>query len=272
MNKIYYEITKMLENLPIAIYHHYKTPYQLVKAHWHRSLELTLNLEGKVDFYNGSHHKTICENQVSITNSEEIHYSIPHYDCFENKIVGITLQINYSFLKRIIPDFDHIYFIINQPDIEAKIALCIKNISNLSNSSNDDRYIKMYQQLLEIIDLLYHNCTTEKTNYEPKKMKEVLHYIHQHYHQNILLYQVANYFGYNREYFARLFKQEVGLSFKQYLTRYRLYQSSLLLKETDKSILDIAYELGFSSENQFILNFKKYYGITPGKFRKSLFK
>ena len=51
MQKIYYEITKTMNNLPISIYPHKKSPCQICTAHWHRSLELSIVFEGKVIFF-----------------------------------------------------------------------------------------------------------------------------------------------------------------------------------------------------------------------------
>lgn len=52
MQKIYYEITKTMNNLPISIYPHKKSQCQICTAHWHRSLELSIVFEGKVIFFN----------------------------------------------------------------------------------------------------------------------------------------------------------------------------------------------------------------------------
>ena len=272
MEKIYYEITNTKGNIPIAIFYHYKAPIQSVKAHWHRALELTLNLEGTVDFYNGNQFETLHENEVSISNSGEIHYSIPHFDCYEDKIVGITLQINYDFLKSLIPDLEETYFKINNPNIQTSITNNILQICKLYDSNNNNKYIKIFLQLLTIIDLLYENCRTKYKNKATKKTKEILNYIHLNYNHDIHLYQVADYFGYSREYFSRMFKQEIGLSFKQYLDNYRIDKSIQLLINSNQTILEIAYATGFTNENQFIQTFKKYYHLTPGNFRKLLFE
>lgn len=85
------------------------------------------------------------------------------------------------------------------------------------------------------------------------------------------MYEVAQYFGFSREYFSRFFKQEIGISFKSYLTYFRLNKSLNLLKNKELTILEISSEVGFSSEIQFINSFKKYYHMTPGEYRKSQF-
>ena len=50
MQKIYYEITKTMNNLPISICPHKKSPCKICTGHWHRSLELSIVVEGKVIF------------------------------------------------------------------------------------------------------------------------------------------------------------------------------------------------------------------------------
>lgn len=114
MQKIYYEITKTMNNLPISIYPHKKSPCQICTAHWHRSLELSIVFEGEVFFFNDGMKRIRYKNAVNISNCEEVHYSIPQYKEFDEKIVGYTMHINYGFLKKMIPDIKNIYFNIDE--------------------------------------------------------------------------------------------------------------------------------------------------------------
>lgn len=109
MGAAYYEITKTMHNLPLSIYLHKKSPFQKVEAHWHRALEISIVFDGKVDFYNGRFHEVVEKNGVSLANCKEIHFSIPHFDYSEDKIVGYTMQINYLFLESLIPNIEEIF-------------------------------------------------------------------------------------------------------------------------------------------------------------------
>ena len=268
----YYEITKIIHNIPINIHLHKKSPLPIIEAHWHRAIELSIVFEGEVDFYNGSHHRICKKNEVSLSNSEEIHYSIPHYDCYEDKYVGYTIQINYQFLKSLIPHIEKIYFDITNDNINKEISYYMLEIYHLFISQKEVKYIKIYAYILEIIAILYEKCQNKRDILSTKKTKDILNYIHLHYQEDILLYEVAQYFGFSREYFSRFFKKEIGISFKQYLILLRLNQSLNLLKNKDLTILDISSQIGFSSEIQFINSFKKYYHMTPGQYRKSQFQ
>jgi YesN/AraC family two-component response regulator len=70
-------------------------------------------------------------------------------------------------------------------------------------------------------------------------------------------------------YFSNLFREETGVNYLDYLTEYRLSQSKILLKETDWTIEHISKEIGYQDVKYYSQLFKKYYDITPGKYRKT---
>ena len=65
--------------------------------------------------------------------------------------------------------------------------------------------------------------------------------------------------------FSRYFSQSPNL----YLNQYRLNKSTLLLRETDMTITDIALSSGFGSASYYAEAFRKWAGMSPGEFRKS---
>lgn len=81
---------------------------------------------------------------------------------------------------------------------------------------------------------------------------------------------IAKSTNYTHEYVSRKFKYYIGKSLKQYVNQARLAQAALLLATSDFSVEDISYKSGFPSCNNFINAFKKEYGISPGKYRKSM--
>lgn len=81
---------------------------------------------------------------------------------------------------------------------------------------------------------------------------------------------IAKSTNYTHEYVSRKFKHYMGKSLKQYVNQARLAQAALLLATSDFSVEDISYKSGFPSCNNFIAAFKKEYGVSPGKYRKSM--
>ena len=69
-------------------------------------------------------------------------------------------------------------------------------------------------------------------------------------------------------YFSRLFKQETGVTFIEYLTSARMRQARILLANPDYSIKEVCVMSGYSDPNYFSRIFKKYEGITPSEYRE----
>ena len=72
----------------------------------------------------------------------------------------------------------------------------------------------------------------------------------------------------NKYYMAHSFAKYTGFSPIQYLNRRRLEAACQLLRDTDLSVSDIAGSTGFSSQSYFTQAFRKFYGITPVKYRQ----
>jgi len=76
--------------------------------------------------------------------------------------------------------------------------------------------------------------------------------------------------NYSDRQLARLMAEHTSGAFSpaRYLAGYRIHQSLTLLETTDLSLGEIAYQVGFSSNQQFRRNFKNFYGTNPSDFRK----
>lgn len=79
--------------------------------------------------------------------------------------------------------------------------------------------------------------------------------------------EVAKNAGFSIDYFNRIFLSHTGFTVTAYINYIRLKQAAYLLRTTDKSVLDIALEIGYDSHEGFTKAFKKKYGITPSEYR-----
>lgn len=90
-----------------------------------------------------------------------------------------------------------------------------------------------------------------------------IRYIHLHIYDGCRVAGVAAHVGLNAQYFAVLFKKEVGLSPSRYIAQKKLEEARYLLHQTHMSITEVAEALGYCSPSHFIRAFKKQYGETP---------
>ena len=75
--------------------------------------------------------------------------------------------------------------------------------------------------------------------------------------------------GLNETKLKFAFKMEFGVGIYQYVIQVRMEKAKSLLEGSDKSIKQIAYELGYRTSWAFILAFRKAYNLTPMKYRRS---
>lgn len=75
--------------------------------------------------------------------------------------------------------------------------------------------------------------------------------------------------GMSRSAFAVRFKELVGEAPLEYLTRWRIYQAAMLLREGDKPLVDIAHSIGYDAGGAFHKAFKRIMGATPGDYRRN---
>ena len=66
---------------------------------------------------------------------------------------------------------------------------------------------------------------------------------------------------------SRLFNECMQMNFASYLAGLRLEYASELLKTSQLSVEQVVQQTGFLQSGTFIRVFKKYYGVTPGKYR-----
>ena len=93
-------------------------------------------------------------------------------------------------------------------------------------------------------------------------------YIDSNFKEHLTLEKLAKIIHLNPEYFSRLFKSITGKNIFEYINYVRINNAGQLLINSDLSILETAYESGFSSISYFNRSFYKIYGCTPSRYRK----
>ena len=95
-------------------------------------------------------------------------------------------------------------------------------------------------------------------------------YVGKHFQFGINRKIVAGELGLNQDYLNALFHQFTGLSFTEYIVKVKLEKAKDILRDKSLSIAQVSKVCGFNSNTYFGRQFKKYYGMTPLVYRKSL--
>lgn len=110
-------------------------------------------------------------------------------------------------------------------------------------------------------------CSVRK---EGELRERIITYINENFtDQDMSLEKMASDFEMSYFHLSRLFNEYMQMNFAAYLTGVRLEYSRELLRTTSDSVEQVAIRSGFLQSNSFIRAFKKYYGVTPGKYRET---
>lgn len=116
-------------------------------------------------------------------------------------------------------------------------------------------------------DIIQDSEETYGTAKQSAVIDESVRYISEHLNKNISIQDLASLANLSLYYFSRLFKQETGMSPHRYIIMVRLEYSCFLLRSSNLTIKEIAYQCGFNSESNFCTRFRSVYRCTPQQFR-----
>ena len=105
---------------------------------------------------------------------------------------------------------------------------------------------------------------------EAKKMvRQAMVFLQNNFSEPISRRDIAKHIGISEDHLTFCFRQELGITPIQYLQRYRINQSKRLLLETDQTITEIAFNVGFSDSGYFSRIFRREVGMPPETFRQA---
>ena len=114
----------------------------------------------------------------------------------------------------------------------------------------------------------------QKTNQKPyhSRIQEIQRYIQNNFNRNLTLEEIAQSVYLSPSYASRLFKKVQNMSLMEYLTRVRIEEAKRLLHNPQYLIDEIAENIGYDDASYFTKVFKRYEGVTPTQYRKTLQK
>lgn len=163
--------------------------------------------------------------------------------------------------------------------LELTEALHVVNVDELLRRQKEQLFIRldtgedqaeMINQVKEFCVQLLELVARRNKTKSSQHVERIREYIHTNYSDSSLsLYMAAEQVGLSPSYLSRLFKQEMGASFVDYISSVRVEKAKELLESSDLMVKDIAYQTGFNSMQNFFRIFKKQTGIAPGEYRSA---
>jgi AraC-type DNA-binding domain-containing proteins len=250
-------------------------------CHWHPDLEFILILDGSMDYFVNGRFVHIAAHNGIFVNSKRLHYgfSVNKTDC--SFVAVIIHPVLFSESSQVIKGYlgqkfgsNTEDFILLSPGVTwQREDLCLLNQiceETYGNGINPLRFLSQAAILCADIGDHIQEVSGHLLDDHPlrKIVLNMTEFIHRHYEMKIALDDIAASGAVCRSRCCELFNKYVGQAPNAYLMRYRITKSCEMLRETNRTICEIAITCGFQSASYFSYVFRKEIGLTPQSYRK----
>ena len=245
--------------------------------HWHKAVELLLFVKGRVtcNFENTTLHAK--PGDIYLINSHQVHAT----KCSRNATY-LCVHILPSQMCKFVPNFDQLSFSLTfDPEDQTKsmayeqLRIHLQEILRQTEATHLayklERQAKLFAVTALLVKYFSQPLAVEETTLQRSDMtrlEPLLEYIQLHHAEELPLDDAANFMGLNKEYFCRLFKKNMGVSYLQYVYQVRTTAFCRELETSDDPISEIAERHGFRDPKMLNQYFREIYGCTPSEKRK----
>lgn len=275
-----------------AIYMNSQPGRDLFYCHWHPNIEIIHVLEGKVRLYIDHIPHDLDVGDLCIINPNQVHFGNERNQIY-SKVQLVVLSYDilpYShddlyFQKFIAPlqsgDYQLPTVLKKQPPSDLKLSadnyrncrdLLLKLIDYGMHMFNG-REIAVQGALLEFIAAMHHHqllfsASDKGVKRIGSRNMAILEYVEENFTKALSVPTIAHHFNLSEDYFYRLFKKYTGQTHTTFINQLRIRYSKQLLRNTDMSISEISYEVGYASSSYYAKMFTRYNDLSPSQYRK----
>lgn len=256
-------------------------PNYAAPVHWHDDIELIYVLSGEMQYNINGEIIVLNKNEGVFVNARQLHFGFSE----KRKECGFICILLHPIMLCATPAYERGFVL---PMIHNRNAAFVKLNMNIAYQSEilkdvKDMYLikdeesaplKVQKLFLSIWIQLYENIAhenqPEKQNTDLSILKSIIGFIQQNYTVKITLADIAASGAVGQSKCCKLFARYIGLTPNIYLTQYRLDKSTVLLKNTDMTITEIAHAVGFSGSSYYAEAFRKWSGKSPSEYRRNI--
>mgnify|MGYP006181483195 FL=1 len=256
------------------------------KLHQHPQLQLTVILQGKGQFLSGDYVGRFQAGDVFFLGENAPHVFRSDPEFFEKDTelasAGNTIFFDFQALEKALGELDELQSLRKFEEfqglcfqIQGQAAEEIRAIFNQFGLTNGLLRFQLALQLLSLVDqagadlvrLNEAGLMMGLSEKDGSRMDRVMQFLLKNRFQKISLEETAAVANLSKEAFCRFFKLRTRNTYTQYLNQLRITEAQKQLQETDLSISEIAYRVGFENLAYFNRSFKKICGVTPKEWR-----
>lgn len=278
---------QLLIEFPLRIVFYQFTAAHPIVPNYHDFYEIGYFSSGKGIFYFADAQYEIVPGSITLIPAGQMHYvDADPEDTLRTVSVYFMPELVYhpgfnsQDYQYLLPFYNHGPDhppVLQEAVLEFSVWKHILNMYQLVQEKNDFYQLMIKNQLCGLLIRFLQNRKQQGllTENQPapvnkiKRLEKAFEYIKKEYATEISLEEIADRVSMSPSYFCRYFKQVTGLSLVQYIQRYRVDQAKELLVNTDLSVTEIAFQIGFNSQSYFDRIFQRLTRTSPGHFRQS---
>ncbi|MCC3377544.1 response regulator [Cohnella sp. REN36] len=131
-------------------------------------------------------------------------------------------------------------------------------------------YRQLHAESALLLERLRESYAAHADRIEPDTVRQIQQYIVAHAHEDISLEGIAKRVGLSPFYLSKVFKEQLGVNYIDFLTECRIDRAKKLMSDPDRSLKEITFEVGYRDPNYFSKVFRKTCGVSPTEYRKTL--
>ncbi|RTE10643.1 helix-turn-helix domain-containing protein [Paenibacillus whitsoniae] len=199
----------------------------------------------------------------------------------EQKLVNCIKSGEFEKGKQLLDDIIHSNFIDGTPTAEMTryfmfdlASTVVKTVKELFADEPVEKLFTcetiadLQEEITNTLSSVCNRIQAKTGNRSYELSKSIMEFVNSHYGEvtlNVAI--IAEHLGITPSYMSKLFKEQTGETLPDYINKVRLEKAKVLLKEEKLNISDAAVKVGYLNSNALIRSFKKYEGITPGKYK-----
>lgn len=180
------------------------------------------------------------------------------------------------FSPELLPDFVHPLThsfpqspVIRREDLPSSVAVCMEEIRREMGGVPDERALRGYLQVI-LARVIPQLALTSQQPEMPDIAYRIVEYLSVHFTESMALTDLAQALGVSKSHLSHTFSHRLGTNFRTYINTLRADHACALLRDTDLTITEIAYECGFENPRTFNRAFGECYSTTPSAFRQRM--
>lgn len=240
-----------------------------VDFHYHRSLEILLPLIGGLNVFDEGEVHYVPPGDLYIVNSKVLHQVTGIMD--DHYYKGYVIQIPYATLCYCEPHIDdYVFTNTMSDDLKKRLKEYLFQLIKVDKGKYD--YLSSTPLVLMLMhDLLESAAIKREKVTMTREQKDVVvmltTYLDEHYGDDLDSGSLAKTLGYSYSYLERLFKENLKMPIKDYLTSLRLQHTEYELIHSNLPIIEISEKVGFPNVKSLDTQFKKKHHMTPRMYR-----